>query len=87
MGSVSKACAEASVWELGLKWRKGKINLQPRRVVEQALRDDLSLYIGGETIFREKCLPGRADGEPVPRGAFDRTALIAQRAAPVCFGV
>ena len=55
--------------------------------MQQALRDDLSLYIGGETIFREKCLPGRADGEPVPRGAFDRTALIAQRAAPVCFGV
>lgn len=31
--------SEASVWEIGLKWRKGKINLQPRRVVEQALRD------------------------------------------------
>ncbi len=33
------AFSEASVWEIGLKWRKGKINLQPRRVVEQALRD------------------------------------------------
>ena len=33
------AFSEASVWEIGLKWRNGKINLQPRRVVEQALRD------------------------------------------------
>jgi PIN domain nuclease of toxin-antitoxin system len=31
--------SEASVWELGLKWRKGKIGMQPRRIVEQALRD------------------------------------------------
>ncbi|MFM9969347.1 MAG: hypothetical protein ACKVQK_13225, partial [Burkholderiales bacterium] len=31
--------SEASVWEIGFKWRKGKINLQPRRIVEQALRD------------------------------------------------
>lgn len=33
------AFSEASIWEIGLKWRKGKINLQPRRGVEQALRD------------------------------------------------
>jgi PIN domain nuclease of toxin-antitoxin system len=31
--------SEASIWELGLKWRKGKISLQPRRIVEQAIRD------------------------------------------------
>ena len=55
--------------------------------MQQALRDDLSLYIGGETIFCEKWLPGRADGEPVPWGALDRTALIAQRVAPVFCGV
>ena len=29
----------------------------------------------------------RADGEPVPWGALDRTALIAQRVAPVFCGV
>ena len=51
------------------------------------MRDDLSLYIGGETIFREKWLPGRADSEPVSWGAPDRTALTAQRVAPVCCGV
>ena len=27
----------ASIWELGLKWRKGKINVQPRAVAEAAL--------------------------------------------------
>ncbi len=31
--------SEASIWEIGLKWRKGKINLQPRRILDQALRD------------------------------------------------
>ena len=51
------------------------------------MRDDLSLYVGGETIFREKWLPGRADAEPVSWGALDRTALTAQRVAPVCCGV
>jgi len=51
------------------------------------MRDDLSLYVGGETIFREKWLPGRADGEPVSWGALDRTALTAQKVVPVCCGV
>ena len=31
--------SEASIWEIGLKWRMGKINLQPRRSLDQALRD------------------------------------------------
>lgn len=31
--------SDASIWEIGLKWRKGKIALQPRRVVNQALQD------------------------------------------------
>ena len=33
--------SEASAWELGLKWRKGKIALQPRRVLEQAMANGL----------------------------------------------
>ena len=33
--------SEASIWELGLKWRKGKIALQPRRVAMQALSNGL----------------------------------------------
>ena len=38
-GADSVWFSEGSIWELGLKWRKGKIGLQPRRIVEQALRD------------------------------------------------
>jgi 7,8-dihydropterin-6-yl-methyl-4-(beta-D-ribofuranosyl)aminobenzene 5'-phosphate synthase len=56
------------------------------------MRDDLALYVGGETIFREKWLPKRNnDGQPqragdeaVSWGALDRTALTAQNVAPVC---
>jgi PIN domain nuclease of toxin-antitoxin system len=31
--------SEASVWETGLKWRSGKLGIQPRRLVDQALKD------------------------------------------------
>lgn len=31
--------SEASLWEIGLKWRQGKINLAPRRILDQALYD------------------------------------------------
>ncbi len=48
------------------------------------MRDDLSLYVGGETIFREKWLPGPPNREPVSWGALDRTALTAQKVMPVC---
>jgi PIN domain nuclease of toxin-antitoxin system len=33
--------SEASIWELGLKWRKGKIAVKPRRLAEQALTNGL----------------------------------------------
>jgi PIN domain nuclease of toxin-antitoxin system len=33
--------SEASIWELGLKWRKGKIALQPRRLADQAFANGL----------------------------------------------
>ena len=34
--------SDASIWELGLKWRKGKIAVQPCRVAEQALANGLT---------------------------------------------
>lgn len=58
--SARRACAEAesvwfsdaSVWELGLKWRKGKIALQPRRIVRQAIANGLrSLPIHQEALL------------------------------------
>lgn len=29
--------SDASIWELGLKWRKGKINVQPRQIADAAI--------------------------------------------------
>jgi PIN domain nuclease of toxin-antitoxin system len=33
--------SDASIWELGLKWRKGKINVQPRQIAEAAIASGL----------------------------------------------
>lgn len=33
--------SDASIWELGLKWRKGKIAIAPRRLAAQALSNGL----------------------------------------------
>ncbi len=54
------------------------------------MRDDVSLYVGAENVFRERWVKARkigdADAEPelVSWGALDRTALTAQLVAPVC---
>lgn len=49
------------------------------------MRDDLSLYVGGEDVFREKWIKEK-DQEPESWGILDRTALTAQHVAPVCCG-
>jgi 7,8-dihydropterin-6-yl-methyl-4-(beta-D-ribofuranosyl)aminobenzene 5'-phosphate synthase len=49
-----------------------------------AMRSDLALYIGGETIFHEKWLTPRANEPPISWGALDRIALTAQNVMPVC---
>jgi PIN domain nuclease of toxin-antitoxin system len=33
--------SEASIWERGLKWRNGKIAIQPRRLADQAFGNGL----------------------------------------------
>jgi len=53
------------------------------------MRDDVSLFVGGETIFREKWIKGGVNGngdEFVSWGALNRTALTAQEVVPVCCG-
>lgn len=70
--------SEASIWELGLKWRKGKIGLQPRRIVEQALRDRFrQMAITLEAILLSNELRQR-HGDP-----FDRL-LYAQARTSGC---
>ena len=46
------------------------------------MRGDLALYVGGETIFREKWI--KEGGETLLWGAVDRGALQAQQVAAVC---
>ena len=59
--------SEASVWEIGLKWRKGKINLQPRRVVEQALRDGFRMYPLSIEPLLMSCELRQTHGDPFDR--------------------
>ncbi|MAF49587.1 MAG: MBL fold metallo-hydrolase [Rhodospirillales bacterium] len=47
------------------------------------MRDDINLYVGGETVFREKWI-GEKGKEPVPWGAIDRSSLVAQNVSQVC---
>jgi 7,8-dihydropterin-6-yl-methyl-4-(beta-D-ribofuranosyl)aminobenzene 5'-phosphate synthase len=50
------------------------------------MREDMSLFVGGEDVFREKWTKEK-DEEPESWGILDRTALVAQHVAPVCCGV
>ena len=66
--------SEASIWELGLKWRKGKIALAPRKIFEAAVRDQFRpLPITLEPVFVSSELQ-QAHGD-----SFDRL-LYAQAA-------
>jgi 7,8-dihydropterin-6-yl-methyl-4-(beta-D-ribofuranosyl)aminobenzene 5'-phosphate synthase len=47
------------------------------------MRPDLALYVGGETVFREKWLTARADEPSISWGALDRIALTAQEVQPI----
>lgn len=46
------------------------------------MREDLALYVGGETIFRPKWI--KEGGETVLWGAVDRDALASKKVAAVC---
>jgi len=47
------------------------------------MRDDINLYVGGETVFREKWI-GRKGKEPLAWGAIDRSSLNALNVSQVC---
>jgi PIN domain nuclease of toxin-antitoxin system len=70
--------SEASVWEIGLKWRKGKIGLQPRRMVEQALANGLRPLAVQMEAMLVSCELRQSHGDP-----FDRL-LYAQALAAGC---
>ena len=59
--------SDASVWELGLKWRKGKIAVQPRRVAQQALKNGLRpLALHLEALLLS-CELRQSHGDPFDR--------------------
>ncbi len=49
------------------------------------MRDDLSLFVGGEDVFSEKWNQEKGE-DPESVGALDRTSLTAQHVAPCCCG-
>ena len=61
------AFSEASGWEIGLIWRKGKINLQPRRVAEQALRDGFRMCALSLEPILLSCELQQKHGDPFDR--------------------
>lgn len=83
--------SEASIWELGLKWRKGKIGLQPRRVLEQAQRDGfLPMPISIEAILVSSELRQK-HGDPFDRLLYaqartNKCALLSIDRALATFG-
>ena len=59
--------SEASIWELGLKWRKGKIAVQPRRLADQAFANGLRpLPIQMEPLL-VSCELRQSHGDPFDR--------------------
>jgi PIN domain nuclease of toxin-antitoxin system len=59
--------SDASLWELGLKWRKGKIAVQPRRILKQAIANGLRpLPILQEPLLAS-CESRQAHGDPFDR--------------------
>ena len=59
--------SEASIWELGLKWRKGKIAIQPRRLADQAFANGLrplAIQLEPLLVACELC---RKHGDPFDR--------------------
>ena len=71
--------SEASVWEIGLKWRKGKINLQPRRVVEQALRDGFRLHALSLEPILLSCELRQKHGDPFDRLVYAQAKHLGYR--------
>lgn len=59
--------SEASIWELGLKWRKGKIALQPRRLADQAFANGLRPLPIQMEPFLVSCELRHKHGDPFDR--------------------
>jgi PIN domain nuclease of toxin-antitoxin system len=71
--------SDASLWELGLKWRKGKIGVQPRRIAQQALTNGLrALPIEPEALL-VSCELRQAHDDPFDRLLYAQAKCAAMR--------
>ena len=59
--------SDASVWELGLKWRKGKIAVQPRRIVRQAIGNGLRCLTIDQEALLLSCELRQTHSDPFDR--------------------
>lgn len=71
--------SDASLWELGLKWRKGKIGVQPRRIARHALANGLrALPIEPEAILTS-CELRQAHDDPFDRLLYAQAKCAGMR--------
>jgi PIN domain nuclease of toxin-antitoxin system len=66
-GAESVWFSDASIWELGLKWRKGKIAVQPRLIVKQAIANGLRCLPIHQEALLISCELRRAHNDPFDR--------------------
>ena len=59
--------SEASVWETNLKWRRGKLGIQPRRLVDQALKDGFRMLAISLEPILISCELRQAHADPFDR--------------------
>jgi PIN domain nuclease of toxin-antitoxin system len=71
--------SEASLWELGLKWRKGKIALQPQRVAGQALANGLRPLAVQMEAMLASCELRQTHGDPFDRLLYTQARLAGCR--------
>lgn len=71
--------SEASAWELGLKWRKGKIALAPRRVLAQAIANGLRPLAVQLEAMLLSCELRQTHGDPFDRLLYAQARLAGYR--------
>ena len=75
--------SEASIWELGPKWRKGKIAIQPRRLADRAFANGLRpLPIQMEPLL-VSCELRQSHGDPFNRLLQARLGMAAIDCSPL----
>lgn len=67
--------SEGSLWELGLKWRKGKIGVQPRAIVRQALANGLRPMPLTLDAMLASCELRQVHGDPFDRLLYAQAKL------------